>query len=108
MAAPNNPRSATVVVDLGLRSDPKIAPGPEAAHSSADRSTATVGGIEQSFSWSLVGSGSTIIVGPKRKRRWPRMPEAEAEFTTRVLDQDERPLRAPLTTPQVTTGGPCS
>jgi hypothetical protein len=34
----------------GLRIEPQLAPGPEGPIQSADRSTATVGGVDQSFS----------------------------------------------------------
>ena len=78
MAAPNNPRSATMVVDLGLRSDPNLHRAQKRPVQSADRSTATVGGVEQSFSQDLVPSVSMtfcdgnekMIVENARAVRW--------------------------------------
>ena len=50
MAAPNNPRFITVVMDLGFRSNPNLHRAQKRPIQSADRSTATVGGVGQSFS----------------------------------------------------------
>jgi hypothetical protein len=45
IAAPNNPRFVTTVMDLGLRSKPNLHPAQKRPIQSADRSTATVGGV---------------------------------------------------------------
>jgi hypothetical protein len=49
MAAPNNPRFITFVMDLGFRTDPNMHRAQMRPIQSADRSTATVGGVGQSF-----------------------------------------------------------
>jgi hypothetical protein len=46
MAAPNNPRFVTIVMDLGLQSDPNLHRAAKRPIQSADRSTATVGGTK--------------------------------------------------------------
>ena len=82
MAAPNNPRFVTVVMDLGLTIEPQLAPGPEGPIQSADRSTATVGGVDQSFSEDLVRSGSLMFCDRNEK-------EDDGECQRRSLAADE-------------------
>jgi hypothetical protein len=51
-------RSVTVVMDLGLRSNPKLHRAQRRPIQTANRSTARVGGAGQSFTEDLVGSES--------------------------------------------------
>ena len=71
-----------MVMDPGLRIEPQLAPGPEGPIQSADRSTATVGGVDQSFSWDLVRSGSRMFCDRNEK-------DADWECQRRSLAADE-------------------
>ena len=62
MAAPNNPRSITTVMDLGYRSNPNLHRAQKRPIQSADRSTAKVGDASQNSEPDLVRSNPLCSV----------------------------------------------
>jgi hypothetical protein len=85
MAAPNNPRSIPVVMDLGYRSNPNLHRAQKRPIQSADRSTAKVGDASQDFEPDLVRSdqlGSVTLNGKDDDCRIPGGGEKHAAHLT--------------------------
>ena len=93
MAAPNNPRFVTIMMDLGFRSNPNLHRAQKRPIQSADRSTATVGGVDQSFSKDLVRSGSMMFCDRNEKDDDGGMPKVSGVWLpTRVLQKKRNSL----------------